>query len=183
MVPHLKLPLAFDAARLQEDLAYLRPQDWAPHFNTRQYEGDWSGVALRTNPRAHVPLYPDPTSTEFTDLPVLDRCPNIRGVLSTLECPLTFVRLLKLAAGSEIREHQDYGLSYEDGAVRLHVPIQTNPQVEFAVNGCALPLHEGECWYINFNLPHRIHNRGATDRIHLVIDCKLNPWLDAMFPK
>ena len=55
--------------------------------------------------------------------------------------------------------------------------------VEFAVEGKALPMGEGECWYINFNLPHRIHNRGTTDRVHLVIDCVLNDWLRAMFPR
>jgi hypothetical protein len=182
-VPHFKLPLEFDAARLRGEVSRLDAGEWARHFNTQQYDGDWSGVALRTTPGARVPLYPDPTSTEFIDQPVLDRCPYIREVLSAFDCPLTFVRLLKLAAGSNIREHRDHCLSYEDGEVRLHIPVQTNPGVEFAVAGQPLPLREGECWYINFNLPHRIHNRGTADRIHLVIDCRLNPWLDAMFPR
>jgi quercetin dioxygenase-like cupin family protein len=65
--------------------------------------------------------------------------------------------------------------------VRIHIPVQTNPDVKFVVDGRALPLKEGEAWYINFNLPHRIYNGGATDRVHLVIDCRLNAWLDAMF--
>ena len=92
------------------------------------------------------------------------------------------MRLLKLAPGSNIKEHSDYNLSYEDGEVRVHIPIQTNQEVEFAVAGQPLPLSEGDCWYINFNLPHRIHNRGVTDRVHLVIDCGLNEWLRGMFP-
>jgi hypothetical protein len=69
----------------------LRTEEWSPHFNQRQYEGDWSGVALRSTPHAHVPLYPDPTSNEFVDLPVLDRCPYLREVLGAFDCPLTFV--------------------------------------------------------------------------------------------
>jgi hypothetical protein len=40
-------------------------------------------------------------------------------------------------------------------------------------------MREGECWY----LLHCVHNRGTTDRVHLVIDCQLNPWLDEMFPE
>ena len=182
-VPHLKLPIAFDAAGLREDVARLDPEEWTPHFNQQQYEGDWSGVALRSTSGARVPLYPDPTSTEFIDLPALDRCPRIRQALAAFQCPLTFVRLLKLGAGANIREHRDHCLSYEDGEVRLHIPVQTNPLVEFAVNAQPVPMREGECWYVNFSLPHRIHNRGESDRIHLVIDCVLNPWLDAMFPK
>jgi len=182
-VSRLKLPLEFDAIRLRGDLGRLVPEDWSPHFNKRQYEGDWSGVALRSTPGARVPLYPNPTMKEFVDLPVLDRCPYIREVLACFHCPLRVARLLRLGAGSRILEHTDYNLGYEDGEVRIHIPVQTNPEVEFVVGGEPLPMREGEAWYINFNLPHRIHNRGTTDRIHLVIDCDLNPWLDAMFPK
>jgi hypothetical protein len=38
-------------------------------------------------------------------------------------------------------------------------------------------MKEGECWYHNFNLPHRVANRGTADRVHLVLDCVLNDWL------
>jgi mannose-6-phosphate isomerase-like protein (cupin superfamily) len=113
---------------------------------------------------------------------VLERCPYIREVLASFHCPLKLVRFLKLSAGSNIKEHSDFDLSFEDGEVRVHIPIQTNPQVEFVVDGERLPMGEGECWYINFNLPHRIHNGGETDRVHLVIDCVLNDWLRGLFP-
>lgn len=182
-VPPFKLPLSFDAARLQSDLARIGPDQWMPHFNQRQYEGDWSGVALRTTVGAHVPLYPDPSKTDYVDLPVLEGCPYFREVMAAFHCPLQMVRLLKLGAGANILEHRDFGLSYENGEVRVHIPIHTNSEVEFVVGGQPVPLSEGECWYIDFDLPHRIHNRGTTDRIHLVIDCVLDPWLDAMFPK
>ena len=181
-VAHLKLPLTFDVARLQADLAEIRPEEWTPHFNTSYYDGLWSGIALRTTEGAHVPLYPDPSKNTYVDLEVLKRCEYIEDVLAEFHCPLQLVRLLKLAPGSNIKEHRDYNLSYEDGEVRVHIPIQTNPDVEFAVAGQLLPMAEGDCWYINFNLPHRIHNRGVTDRVHLVIDCVLNDWLRGMFP-
>ncbi len=132
---------------------------------------------------ARTPLYPDPTKKDFVDLPVLDRCPYFREVMAAFPCPLKMVRLLKLAAGAQILEHSDYNLGYEDGEVRFHIPIQTNPEVEFVVGGRTIPLREGESWYIYFNLPHRIHNRGTTDRIHLVIDCVVDPWVEAMFTK
>jgi hypothetical protein len=35
----------------------------------------------------------------------------------------------------------------------------------------------GECWYLRLSDPHRVANRGETDRIHLVIDCRANDWL------
>ena len=182
-VEHFKLPMSFDAGRLQSDLARIAPDEWTAHFNKSYYDGLWSGIALRTTEGAHVPLYPDPSKSTYVDLDVLGRCPYISEVLAQFACPLQLVRLLKLSPGSNIKEHRDYNLSYEDGEVRVHIPIHTNPAVEFAVNGKVLPMGEGEAWYINFNLPHRIYNGGATDRVHLVIDCVLNDWLRAMFPR
>jgi hypothetical protein len=38
-------------------------------------------------------------------------------------------------------------------------------------------MHEGECWYLDLSLPHWVENRGARDRVHLVIDCEVNEWL------
>ena len=66
----------FDAVRLQQDLAGIQPEQWTPHFNTSYYDGEWSGIALRTTEGAHVPLYPDPTRNTYVDLAVLDRCPT-----------------------------------------------------------------------------------------------------------
>jgi hypothetical protein len=59
--------------------------------------------------------------------------------------------------------------------------VATNPEVEFYVSGERIVMREGEAWYINFNLPHRIYNGGGTDRIHLVIDCEVNDWVRSVF--
>ena len=79
--------------------------------------------------------------------------------------------------GSIIKEHKDFKLGFEDGEIRLHIPILTNPSVEFILDGARVLMNEGECWYLNLNLPHRVANRGTSDRIHLVVDCVLNDWL------
>jgi hypothetical protein len=42
-------------------------------------------------------------------------------------------------------------------------------------------LKEGECWYMNFNLPHSIHNKSNSDRVHLVIDAVVNDWVQQLF--
>jgi hypothetical protein len=179
----LKLPFAFDSRRLKADLAQIQPGEWVDHFNKSIYEGDWSGVALRSVGGAPMQLYPDPTATgSFADTALLARCPYYQTVLRTFECPLTAVRLLRLKAGSSIREHRDYRLGYEDGEVRLHIPVLTNPAVAFFLNGQRVWMEEGECWYLNVNLKHRVDNQSTTDRIHLVIDCVVNEWLAAFFP-
>ena len=174
----LKLPLQFQAARLQEDLNRIVAREFVPHFNTAYYEGDWSVVPFRSVGGRADQIYPDPTAKNaFADTPLLARCPYIQRVLATFPCEQQAVRFLRLKAGSSIREHRDYQLGYEDGEVRLHIPVVTNPDVEFVVDGVRIDMKTGECWYHDFNLPHRVANRGTADRIHLVIDCVLNEWL------
>lgn len=178
----LQLPLHFDPDLLKADLRALAAEDWVLHFNKPYYEGEWSGVALRSVNGEAGRLYPDPTAREqFADTPALARCRYIQSVLATFHCPLEAVRLLKLRAGSSIREHKDYNLGYEDGEVRFHVPVLTNPDVEFYLNQQRIVMNEGECWYLDFNLPHRVVNHSATDRIHLVIDCVVNDWVRGFF--
>jgi len=183
MLASLKFPFEFNVVRLQSDLALIQPDEWQRHFNTSIYEGDWSGVALRAVPDSRVSIYPDPTATDnFADTEVLTRCSYFREVLSAFQCPLTSARLLRLKARSNIREHRDYKLGFEDGETRVHVPIMTEPAVAFYVASQRIPMALGECWYVNVNLPHRVDNESDHDRVHLVIDCVVNDWLAAFFP-
>jgi len=177
----VKLPLSFDQELLKRDVDGLRQNRWEPHFNAAYFEGDWSGVALRAVGGAADKLYPDPAASEdYSDTPLLGRCAYIPEVLAAFSCRLESVRLLRLGPGSKIREHSDYKLSLEDGVARLHIPVFTNAGVEFYIRGRRVEMREGECWYINFNLPHRVGNNGETDRVHLVLDCVVNDWLRSM---
>lgn len=174
----LKLPLQFDVAKLQADLAGMLAAEFVPHFNTAYYQGDWSAVPLRSVGGRTDRIYPDPTAKhEFADTPLLARCAYVREVLASLRCPQQAVRFLRLKAGSIIKEHRDHELGFEDGEVRLHIPVITNPQVEFVLNQKRVLMNEGECWYTNVNQPHHVANNGSADRIHLVVDCVVNDWL------
>lgn len=178
----LRLPMTFDAAALQADVAAFSTEEWIPHFNQHYYEGDWSGIALRKAADAKVALFPDPyTKNGYVGTEALLRAPAVASVLQSLACDTTSVRFLKLGAGSTIRRHRDYDLGFADGSVRLHLPIHTNPDVEFVLNQQRIDMREGELWFLNFNLFHSVHNRSANDRIHLVIDCVVNPWLAEFF--
>jgi hypothetical protein len=178
-----QFPFHFDPIRLKAELERIQPEEWTPHFNTNIYEGEWSGVALRSIAGRTLQLYPDPTATgSFADTELLARCPYYQEVLATFHCPLTSVRLLKLKARSNIREHRDYKLGFEDGEMRVHVPVVTNPAIAFFVNGERVLMQEAETWYVNVNLPHRVENESDTDRIHLVIDCVVNEWLASFLP-
>src|SRR3954447_10683133 len=147
----LKLSLNFDAAGLQSDLQTIVAEEFIPHFNKRYYEGDWSVVPLRSIGGRADHIYSDPTAKpKIADTPLLARCPHVREVLALFNCQLQAVRFLRLKAGSIIKEHRDYNLSLEDNEVRLHLPIVTNPDVEFVLDGQRVTMNPGEVWYHNF---------------------------------
>lgn len=173
-----RLSVRFDAARLQADLDKIIGSDYVPHFNTRTYEGDWSAVPLRSIGGRADHIYPDPTAKQaFAATPLLERCPYVREVLAYFTCPQQAVRFLRLNAGSIIKPHRDHELGFEDGEVRFHIPVRTNPDVVFILDGKRVVMSEGECWYNDFNQVHSVENRGTSDRVHLVIDCVVNDWL------
>lgn len=177
----VQLPLRFDVQGLRADLEAIPPEQWQRHFNTAVYEGEWSGVALRAAAEGLRSIYPDPSAdARYADTSVLRDSPNLGAALAQFRCDLLSVRLLRLSAGSVIKEHRDYKLAHGDGEVRLHVPIVTSPQVEFVLDGERIFMPEGTCWYCDFTLPHRISNRSNVDRVHLVIDCVVNEWLTAL---
>jgi hypothetical protein len=173
----IRLPLHFDAARLQADLERVQGSAWMAHFNQRIYEGDWSIVPLRAVPGSPIPAFSIPNETRQEDTPLLDDCRYFRQVLKTFQCPLASARLLRLGAGAVIKEHCDPMLSLDHAEVRIHVVVATNPGVECRIDGVARHWAAGECWYADFTRPHSFANRGDTDRVHIVLDCGLNDWL------
>ncbi len=178
----LRLPFQFDPTRLRADLARIAPGEWIPHMQRRHYDGEWSGAPLRSPGGAAGNLVPDARDgTEFRDTALLARCPYFRAVLANFPCPLQAVRLLRLHAGSSIAEHIDHALDFDEGEVRLHIPIVTSDAVRFYLDGARLVMAPGECWHTNVNLPHSVDNHGTTDRVHLVIDCRVDAWLRGVF--
>ena len=181
MKDRIKLALKFDVELLQNDLSRLEGGiEWIDHFVKNNYEGEWTVIPLRGPAGAQHPvmmIYSDPTCTKFEDTHFLQSCPYIREVLRLFYCPLQAVRLMKLTPGSVIKEHTDFGLAAEEGNARLHIPIRTNEGVIFNLNGERVFLNEGECWYLRLQDPHSVENHGKTDRVHIVIDAKVNDWL------
>jgi hypothetical protein len=180
MPSRLRLPFAFDAAALASEALAFDESAWIAHFNKAYYEGDWSGLPLRSK-HGWLTLFPDVTGTApYLDTPYLDRCPAIRAGLAVLGCETMSVRLLRLGAGARVLEHQDYNIGLDYGFVRLHVPVVTGAGVEFILGGEPLVMAAGECWYVDVWNAHRVMNPGPAARIHLVVDCVVDPPFLAM---
>jgi hypothetical protein len=180
----LRLPFSFEPDLLRRDLDRLSGADWTAHFVRQNYEGDWSVIPLRGPAGATHPvmmIYPDPACQHFEDTPFLRECPYFTHVLSQFDCPLQSARLMRLAPGSRIKEHTDHDLSFEDGMVRIHIPVVTSKDVIFVLNGRRLNLQTGEAWYLRLSDPHSVSNCGVADRVHLVIDAVVDDWTKRLF--
>jgi hypothetical protein len=176
----IPLSLRFDPTQLKQDLERLEQREWIDHFVKQNYSGTWDVLPLRGTAGATHPImmiYSDPSCVNFEDTPFLKEAPYLQEVLAAFQCPLQSVRLMRLTPGSEIKEHCDHDLSAELGQVRMHIPITTNPDVDFFLNGTHVPMTPGSCWYLRLADPHAVNNRGTTDRVHLVIDATMNEWL------
>lgn len=183
MIQQAKLPILIPLGEIQEEVTNLT-SGWHPHFNTRHYSGDWTVLSLRSPGGAMEQIVPEAREKqEYLPTPLLQLCPNIDSVLRNLGCPVMAARLMKLAPGAIIKEHRDQDLSFEKGEARIHFPVFTHPLVEFYLNKMRVPMLEGECWYINANLPHKVSNLSPVHRIHLVVDCVVNNWLEDIFAK
>jgi hypothetical protein len=128
-------------------------------------------------------VYSDPSRSDFVDTPALAGSPYFRQVLASFACPLQAVRLMRLAPGSVIKEHHDHDLAFEQGTVRIHIPVTTNDGGDFRLNGVRCVMAAGSTWYLRLSDPHSVANRGLEDRVHLVLDAVVNDWITDLFER
>lgn len=109
--------------------------------------------------------------------PWLSSSPAILEVIDALQCEKNMARIHKLQPQAKIDEHTD-GITFLQGMVRVHVPLTTGEGSRFVLAGKLLDMQAGETWILNVGKPHEVENRDAKERVHLVIDCHRNDWLD-----
>ena len=82
-----------------------------------------------------------------------------------------FIRvvLVRLAARSTIKSHRDHGYSLAR-THRIHLPIITNPAVDFGISGNVRHLPAGELWEVNNRKVHGVRNPSDLSRIHAILD-------------
>jgi len=176
----LRLPLRFDVVRMQRDSDQFAVGEWIHHFNTGAYDQGWSCVPLRSADGQAGHIMPI-DGAAYAGTPQLARCPCLREVLASFACEIRAARLMALAPGAVIRAHRDGGTSLADGLIRIHIPIHTSPQVLFSIDGETVHFTAGHAWYMDASCLHAVRNDGTAPRIHLVLDCITNAWLETLF--
>ncbi len=82
---------------------------------------------------------------------------------------VTRVQLARMQPGCEITPHTDASLILM-ATHRLHVPIVSNPQVDFRVTGERVVLEAGKLYEVNNRVQHSVVNGGDAARVHLIVD-------------
>lgn len=175
---HLRLPFDFSAAELQASFDLVPDDFWR--------ESNSPYVSSETYFEAEL-IAPRPGEFDGDGVPIFDFKSGIptdsyfRKVRSAFECVLESFRLTRLKPGGEIRPHRDFMYGFEHGLVRAHVPVITNggSAIHFE-SGDPMVMNDGECWYGNFAVPHHLKNSSDNDRIHIVMDCRVNDWCRTM---
>jgi hypothetical protein len=84
------------------------------------------------------------------------------------------VVLARLPPACQIESHVDKHASFAV-AHRIHVPLVTNPKVEFIVGPERIITRPNQAFELNNHMFHSVANHGDTARIHLIFDYAPTP--------
>ncbi|MEO6256017.1 MAG: sulfotransferase [Sphingomicrobium sp.] len=160
--PLLQLPIGFDAETLAAEVRALPAAAWEPH--PQKFPGN-EAVPLvayggELNNSVAGPMGP----TEY-----LLRCPYMMEMMAELGGVWGRSRLMGLGAGADVPPHVDINY-YWRTHLRIHIPVITNPEVMFTCGDESVHMAAGECWVFDSFQLHTVRNRGADQRVHLVLD-------------
>lgn len=88
-----------------------------------------------------------------------------------------------LEPGARIHPHRDLTGASMNNRIRFHVPVVTNPGVEFTVSGERIPMKPGELWYLDTSYKHSVANTGDESRVHIVVECAVNDKIRGIIPR
>jgi hypothetical protein len=160
--PFYRLPIRFDAARLEAELESLPDSAWASH--PRGYEGNSSIRLVSVDGGEN-----DGMRGSMRPTPHLQACPYVRQVLASFGVVWSRSRFMRLGPQSSVPEHADSSYHWFH-RVRMHIPVVTWPQVRFHCGGEAVHMAAGEAWLFDNWRRHSVVNPTDHHRVHLVAD-------------
>ena len=159
----IRLPLTVDAERLRAEAEAFEEGEWRPHP-----QGHPGNSALPLIARGGDPA-DDGVAGAMLPTPHLVRTPYMRQVLTALGATIGRSRLMRLDGNAEATMHVDTNYYWAD-RVRVHVPIVTDPAIEFLCAERSLHMAPGEVWIFDAWRRHNVLNPTGERRIHLVAD-------------
>lgn len=170
----IKLPFHFDVEALRKEIDTLPDSGYYYLYNPYLEPDSLAGFHfIEPEVEDGLPV--------FKPNQHLAQRPALLNVLNTFQCDKETFRVHNLKAGFSIRRHRDIARNFENNIIRVHIPINTHDEVYTYLDDERVKMEEGECWYMDLDLYHEIHNKGEGDRVNLVMDCLRNEWWEEIF--
>jgi hypothetical protein len=160
--PFFQLPILFDVARLQAEVAALPTEAWVSHPD--RVPGNSAARLISAGGGETDAHHGQMLPTRW-----LAAMPFVRQALAGFGVVWSRSRLMRLAPGAGVPEHADMNYHWHT-RVRLHIPIFTWPAVRFHCDGHTVHMAAGEAWIFDNWRRHRVENMASAERIHLVAD-------------
>ena len=160
--PFFHLPVLFDVARLQAEVAALPDEAWIPHPD--RVAGNSAARLISAGGEETDSVHGQMLPTRW-----LEAMPYVQQTLAAFGVVWSRSRLMRLAPGAGVPEHADINYHWHS-RVRLHIPIFTWPQVRFHCDGQSVHMAAGEAWIFDNWRRHHVANGAEAERIHLVAD-------------
>lgn len=182
----VRLPLKFDVARLNEDLASAEQYSFSTH-PLRYHDGTWKAINLiyaggKTEYTHEGELgygIGEPEATE-----VLRECPYFQKVIGQIPGKIKMARLSALPPGGRILRHHDPVESVDFNNLRIHIPLRSDPRlVVFRLGFIRQRWYPGETWYGDFTFPHSVHNKAPYTRVNIIVDLEVSEASRTFFPE
>lgn len=178
-VPCKKLQEGLDISALREAVLSTTEKEWNENqFRQERFEVardvesilfKMNGSDLLVGDNASKTEVWEDTWNKWKDLvnPVINQA--IRGYKGKEIAFVNKCMIARLRPNKKIEKHIDAALSF-NCSHRIHVPLFTNPDVEFIVDGERVIMDEGNAYEISNKDEHSVVNKGSTPRIHLLFD-------------
>jgi hypothetical protein len=171
----MRLPIWIDGGKLLRDFAAIPDSAWGvSHWDVHC---SIDVLLLRGGDRGEAA---DFFTQDIKNNPVLEKLPYIASLLEP-NGPFggaVYAFIFKTKPNGITRAHRDKKEEWHR-AVRIHIPIVTNPGAFLLAEGRAKHLEVGEAWTFDNQSTHAVVNGDAT-RVHLIIDVNPNPKLIAL---
>lgn len=160
--PFFQLPVLFDVAHLQAEVAALPPEAWGPHPD--HVPGNSAARLISAGGGEADSVHGQMLPTAW-----LEAMPYARQVLAGFGVVWSRSRLMRLAPGAGVPQHADINYHWHT-RVRVHIPIFTWPEVRFHCDGQSVHMAAGEAWIFDNWRQHHVENGSGGERVHLVAD-------------
>jgi Aspartyl/Asparaginyl beta-hydroxylase len=159
-----RLPVRFDAARLQQEIGGLAESCWGTTAGRVGVHRRADAIFLRG-------FAPAEGNKPIEDREVFTQLPYAQFIIRELIPAQAFRCLIaRLPAGASIAPHIDQA-PYFAKTVRLHFPIKTHDAAWMTAASLTYRMQAGEVWALNNSGPHAVWNADPTrSRTHMICD-------------